>query len=102
MTVALAFEEEDAKLPIDPATPETVLIERTNSQMMQRAIDELPVHFRETLLLCEVEGMTYREIAEILSVPIGTVMSRLARARKALRESLCEKLSLNPQATPSR
>ena len=55
---------------------------------VQRAIDDLPVHYRETLLLCEVEEMSYRQIAEILSVPIGTVMSRLARARKMVRESL--------------
>jgi RNA polymerase sigma-70 factor (ECF subfamily) len=55
---------------------------------VQRAIDALPVHYREALLLCEVEEMSYQEIAEILSIPIGTVMSRLARARKAVRETL--------------
>jgi RNA polymerase sigma-70 factor (ECF subfamily) len=51
-------------------------------------MDALPVHFREVLLLCEVEEMSYQEIAETLTIPIGTVMSRLSRARKALRESL--------------
>ena len=55
---------------------------------MERAIEELPMHYRETLLLCEVEEMSYLEIAEVLSIPIGTVMSRLARARKAVRESI--------------
>jgi RNA polymerase sigma-70 factor, ECF subfamily len=46
------------------------------------------VHYRETLLLCEVEEMSYQEIAQILSIPIGTVMSRLARARKSVREAV--------------
>ena len=50
---------------------------------LQSAIDELQVHFREILLLCDVEEMSYQEIAETLSIPIGTVMSRLSRARKA-------------------
>ena len=79
-------------------TPETILMNRSNSQRMQRAIDDLPMHYRETLLLCEVEEMSYQEIAEILSIPIGTVMSRLARARKAVRESL----GSNPGAPLSR
>jgi len=61
---------------------------RSDSELVQRAIYNLPVHYRETLLLCEVEEMSYQEIAGILSIPTGTVMSRLARARKAVRESL--------------
>jgi RNA polymerase sigma-70 factor (ECF subfamily) len=56
--------------------------------MAQRAIADLPVHYREALLFCEVEEMSYQVIAEILTIPMGTVMSRLARARKAVRESL--------------
>jgi RNA polymerase sigma-70 factor, ECF subfamily len=54
---------------------------------VQRAIAELPAHYREVILLCEVEEMSYQQIAEILSIPIGTVMSRLARARSAIRKS---------------
>jgi RNA polymerase sigma-70 factor (ECF subfamily) len=61
---------------------------RADSETVQRAIADLPVHYRETLLLCEVEEMSYLEIAEVLSIPIETVMSRLARARKAIRKSL--------------
>src|SRR6266567_2205728 len=72
---------------VENETPETILIERSNRQLVQRAIDELPAHYREALLLCEVEEISYQEIAEILSIPIGTVMSRLARARRAIRES---------------
>ncbi len=88
MTEALDSEEDGPELAVDTETPETILMNRSNSQLVQRAIDDLPVHYRETLLLCEVEEMSYQEIAEILSIPIGTVMSRLARARKAVRQSL--------------
>jgi RNA polymerase sigma-70 factor (ECF subfamily) len=88
MTVAMDSEEDGPELAVDTETPETILMNRFNSQLVQRAIDDLPVHYRETLLLCEVEEMSYQEIAEILAIPMGTVMSRLARARKAVRESL--------------
>jgi RNA polymerase sigma-70 factor (ECF subfamily) len=88
MTVAMDSEQYGHELPVDTKTPETILMNRSNSQLVQRAIYNLPVHYRETLLLCEVEEMSYQEIAGILSIPRGTVMSRLARARKAVRESL--------------
>jgi RNA polymerase sigma-70 factor, ECF subfamily len=89
MTVAMDLEEEGPAVAVENETPETVLMKRSDSCLLQNAIDSLPVHYRETLLLCEVEEMSYREIAEILSIPTGTVMSRLSRARKAIRESLC-------------
>jgi len=88
MTVAMNLEKDGPELAVDTKTPETILMNRSNSQLVQRAIDALPVQYREALLLCEVEEMSYQEIAQILSIPIGTVMSRLARARKAVRESL--------------
>jgi RNA polymerase sigma-70 factor, ECF subfamily len=75
-----------------PETPETLLIERAQQQVVQEVMAELPVNYREILLLCEVEEMSYQEIAETLGVPIGTVMSRLSRARKALRDRLRQKL----------
>src|SRR5215469_6869383 len=89
MTLAMDSPDEDEpESAADSDTPETILLNRANSQLVWNAIDELPVHYRETLLLCDVEEMSYREIAEILSIPLGTVMSRLARARRAVRESL--------------
>jgi RNA polymerase sigma-70 factor (ECF subfamily) len=96
MTVAMDSEEDGPELAADTKTPETILMNRFNSQLMQRAIDDLPVHYRETLLLCEVEEMSYQEIAEVLSIPMGTVMSRLARARKAVRESLLSAAGSTP------
>jgi RNA polymerase sigma-70 factor, ECF subfamily len=92
MTVALDPEEDRPELALERETPETILIDRLNWQLMQSAIDELPVHSREILLLCEVEEMSYQEIAETLSIPIGTVMSRLSRARKTLGERLGQNL----------
>jgi RNA polymerase sigma-70 factor (ECF subfamily) len=88
MTVPLDSEEDGPELAVEHDTPETWLIERSNRELLQSAIDELPVYFREILLLCEVEEMSYQEISETLSVPIGTVMSRLSRARKTLRDRL--------------
>ncbi len=93
MTVAMESEEELAVLPKSSVTPESLLIDGSGNYAVRCAIAELPVIFREVILLCDVEDASYREIAEILSIPIGTVMSRLARARKALRETLHSNLS---------
>ena len=84
--------DDSPELPAGPETPETVFLERSEHLLLQATIEALPVHFREVLLLSEVEEMSYQEIAETLSIPTGTVMSRLSRARKALRESLRQKL----------
>ena len=84
--------EEGPELAVENETPETILMRSSNSQLVQRAIDDLPVPYREALLLCEVEEMSYQEIAETLSIPIGTVMSRLSRARRTLRDHLGREL----------
>ena len=91
-TVQLDLQDNDAALPVENETPETILIDRTSERIMQEAIAELPVPFREILLLCEVEEMSYQEIAATLAIPMGTVMSRLSRARRALRSAVKEKL----------
>ena len=92
MTVPLDSEEDEPQVALERETPETILIERSNWQLVYSAIDQLPVHFREILLLCEVEEMSYQEIAETLSIPMGTVMSRLSRARKTLGRYLQQEL----------
>ncbi|MGP0021104.1 MAG: sigma-70 family RNA polymerase sigma factor [Candidatus Sulfotelmatobacter sp.] len=86
--VAIDGEGEENLLPAESTTPESILIEQADRAMVQRALAELPVPSREILLLCEVEEMSYQEIAEALAIPMGTVMSRLYRARKALRDLL--------------
>ena len=83
--------DSDEDLPVPSAaaaTPESLLIERSSVQACWEAIEQLPVIFREVFLLCDVEDASYREIAEILSIPVGTVMSRLSRARRAVRDYL--------------
>jgi RNA polymerase sigma-70 factor (ECF subfamily) len=95
MTVPLDPEQDGPELAVKNETPETILMDRSNSALVLSAIDDLPVQYRETLLLCEVEEMSYQEIAETLSIPIGTVMSRLSRARRTLRDLLGRKLRGN-------
>ncbi len=86
--VLLEDEEGECELPSRIDSPETVLLAQADQEMIADALRRLPVQAREIILLCDVEEMSYREIAETLGVPIGTVMSRLSRARKALRELL--------------
>lgn len=97
MTVPLDPEEEGAELAVERDTPETLLFERSDRELLQSAIDDLPVHFREVVLLCEVEEMSYQEMAETLTVPIGTVMSRLSRARRMLHDRLRSAQAGSPQ-----
>ena len=83
----VAWDEEDpACNDGESRTPESALLAQADREQVQRALAELPTPFREILLLCEVEEMSYQEIGEALSIPIGTVMSRLFRARRALRK----------------
>lgn len=69
-------------------TPESSLIAKVDAEQLRGAIAKLPAPFRETLVLRDIEGLDYREIAEATEVPIGTVMSRLARARRRLLKTL--------------
>jgi len=87
-TATVPLELEDEALPATTDTPESILLDRLDQQQVWRALDELPVPYREILLLCEVEEMSYQEISSTLAIPMGTVMSRLSRARRALRESV--------------
>lgn len=89
--VAIDADTDESLLPAESNTPESILIAQVGRETVQQALADLPVPFREILLLCEVEEMSYQEIAETLAIPIGTVMSRLSRARKALRELLRKK-----------
>jgi RNA polymerase sigma-70 factor (ECF subfamily) len=72
----------------DRETPETSLIAKTDAACLQAAIAALPTAHRETMILRDVQGLSYREIAEVTGVPIGTVMSRLARARNQVIGSI--------------
>jgi len=88
LTVPLESHEDGTELAFITETPESLVLESSNRELVRRVIEELPLHFREVILLCEIEEMSYREIAETLSIPIGTVMSRLGRARSAVCDGL--------------
>ena len=72
----------------DGPDPETLLLRQDTVLRVRGAIEQLPVEFREVLVLREMEGLSYKEIATVVRVPIGTVMSRLARARERLQNAL--------------
>jgi RNA polymerase sigma-70 factor, ECF subfamily len=85
MTIAM---DEDVAEPADEQTPESVLLDSIAKETVEKAIEQLAPNYREVLLLCDVEEMSYADIALTLDIPIGTVMSRLSRARKAVREAV--------------
>jgi RNA polymerase sigma-70 factor (ECF subfamily) len=75
---------------VERQSPERALLDRSVSDDVQRALDGLPDDFRTAVVLCDVQGLTYKEIAEIMECPVGTVMSRLFRGRKLLAAALRE------------
>jgi len=77
---------------IDFADPETILLQRADAEMVRVALAELPVEFREIVIMREMEGLSYKEIAMIADVPMGTVMSRLARGRNRLQALLSSRM----------
>ena len=74
----------------DLLNPEMLLQHNASHQMVRRALAKLPPEFRELIILREIEGMSYKQIANIAGIPIGTVMSRLARSRQRLKECLSQ------------
>ena len=87
-TVPLDLDSDQETLPTVKDTPESILLQHSDRQLVQEALGQLPVPYREVLLLCEFEEMSYQEISATLAIPMGTVMSRLSRARRALRDNV--------------
>ncbi len=87
LTVPLEPDDEES-MGVTRETPESFALASATREALQAALEELPIAYREVILLCDVEEMKYSEIAEVLSVPIGTVMSRVARGRRLLRQAL--------------
>jgi RNA polymerase sigma factor (sigma-70 family) len=84
--------------------PEEVVLQNDSGTLMRKALEKLPLNFREVFILRELEGMSYREIAEITGMPAGTVMLTLSRARGCLRDTLtalgnCNTLPPSPEMT---
>ncbi|MGB6325649.1 MAG: sigma factor-like helix-turn-helix DNA-binding protein [Methylocella sp.] len=84
----MATEAIETLAPADGATPEEALIAKTGAAAIELTIGALPPPFKETLVLRDINGLSYRDIAEITRVPLGTVMSRLARVRGLLMAAL--------------
>ncbi|HEY6136574.1 MAG TPA: sigma-70 family RNA polymerase sigma factor [Thermoanaerobaculia bacterium] len=82
------LDDEAAEEIAEKGTPETHFVNRANGEALRRAIEALPLPFREVLLLSDVENMRYKEIGEALGIPVGTVTSRLMRARRRVRAAL--------------
>ena len=88
--IATEFDEEQHS--IGTRDPEAVLIGKIDSQVLKRLLEALPLEFREIVILRDIEGLSYKEIAEVADLPLGTVMSRLARARRHLQNGLASYL----------
>jgi RNA polymerase sigma-70 factor, ECF subfamily len=83
-----SFDEEQHSRAQPQSDPERLLLQSDDATVIARALGSLPDHFHQLLVLRELEGLSYRELSEVVGIPIGTVMSRLSRARVALRRSL--------------
>jgi len=88
--VTTELDEDMPLVDTGDVNPEALLIAAARRELVQRALEQLPAEFREVVVLRELEGMSYKEIAEVAVVPVGTVMSRLARARVRLEKILTE------------
>lgn len=93
LTITIEDDYFDAAMANDAAglsspNPETQLSQQADANQLRQAIEQLPVEFREVMVLRELEELPYKQIAAITGVPVGTVMSRLARARKRLQQIL--------------
>ena len=88
-----SFDEQHHSTAQAPSDPETLLLQTDNVVIIERALGRLPSRYRELLVLRELQGLTYQELAVALNIPMGTVMSSLSRARQALRAALDDQLN---------
>jgi RNA polymerase sigma-70 factor, ECF subfamily len=87
-----SFDEAKHSSARPPSDPEALLLQTDDGALIERAMSTLPHRFRELLVLRELEGLSYRELADVMGVPMGTVMSSLSRARQAFRGALNNEL----------
>jgi RNA polymerase sigma-70 factor (ECF subfamily) len=94
--ITTTFDEEIHSVDSETSNPAALALQRADHQLLRQALDELPIEFREVVVLRDLEGFSYKEIAAIASIPTGTVMSRLARARERLKKILCDQAKEKP------
>ena len=83
-----SFDDELHSSARPQSNPETLLLQTDDATLIARALSRLPDHYHQLLVLRELEGLSYRELSDVIGIPMGTVMSRLSRAREALRRAL--------------
>jgi len=86
--VSLPLDDETDEIESTDLDPEALLLQRADTLLVRRALEDLPIEFREVMVFRELEEMSYKQIAVITELPVGTVMSRLARGRKRLHLAL--------------
>ena len=91
--VAASFDEDLHSPGGDESDPSQLLLKQADRELLRTALEELAIEFREVIVLRELEGLSYKEIAAVADVPLGTVMSRLTRARARLQRCLAPRLS---------
>jgi RNA polymerase sigma factor (sigma-70 family) len=87
--------DDELDIESNEPSPEAQLLRSDVAGRVRQALEDLPVEFREVMIMRELEELSYKEIAEIAAIPVGTVMSRLARARKRLQQSLSQQMAGN-------
>jgi RNA polymerase sigma factor (sigma-70 family) len=92
LRLAEPIEDNLDEVALDFADPEILLLRSVDSEIVRQALQELPVEFCEVVVLREMEGLSYKEIANVVNLPLGTVMSRLARGRKRLQALLASRM----------
>ena len=91
-----SFDEEIHTRENEASNPAKLVLKSDDREMLKEALEELPVEFREVVVLRDLEELSYKQVAEIANIPLGTVMSRLARARERLKRLLCARLKEKP------
>jgi RNA polymerase sigma-70 factor, ECF subfamily len=91
--LATTFDEDIHSEEAGSLSPEALALQSADKQFVRKALEELPLKFREVLVLRELEGLSYKEIAAATGMPVGTVMSGLSRARVMLRQSLTKPMA---------
>jgi len=86
------FDEGIHTVDEDSLNPSSLVLKNADMEMLQQSLEQLPDEFREVIVLRDLEELSYKQIAEVTNVPLGTVMSRLARARARLKQILCSRV----------
>lgn len=91
-----SFDEEIHTIDEDALNPSALALKSGDLEMLKESLEQLPAEFREVIVLRDLEELSYKQIADVITVPLGTVMSRLARARARLKRILCSRLKEKP------